>query len=186
MPKVKADVRIVNVVASVITKHGFDLAAIVKAFPHVEYRPEVFPGLCFRLEKPKTATLIFHSGRMVCTGATSVRQSKRAVRKVVRELKAKGIPVRGRPSIEIQNIVASVNLGGNVDIEKGVYVLERCMYEPEQFPGAIYRMADPKVVILIFNTGKLVVTGAKTEEQVYEAAERLQQRLEEEGVIFYE
>ena len=182
--------RIVNVVASVITRHGFDLATIVKAFSHVEYRPEVFPGLCFRLKKPKTGILIFHSGRMVCTGATSIRQSKRAVRKVLRELKAKGIPVRGRPSIEIQNIVASVNLGGSVDIERGVFVLghppHRIMYEPEQFPGAIYRMHDPKVVILIFNTGKLVVTGAKTEEQVYEAVERLQGRLEEEGLIFYE
>jgi len=183
---VKADVRIVNVVASVVSKPGFDLVAIVKSFPHVEYRPKVFPGLCFRLEKPKTATLIFHSGRMVCTGATSMRQAERAVRKVLRELKDKDIPVRGRPSIETQNIVASVNLGGNVDIEKGVYVLERCMYEPEQFPGAVYRMDDPKVVILIFSNGKLVVTGAKTEKQVYEATERLQQRLEEEGVIFYE
>ena len=182
----KADVRIVNVVASVVSKPGFDLAAIVKAFPRVEYRPEVFPGLCFRLEKPETATLIFTSGRMVCTGATSARQAKRAVHKVVRELKAKGIPVRGRPSIEIQNIVASVNLGGKVDQEKAVYILERCMYEPEQFPGAIYRMADPRVVILIFASGKLVVAGAKTEEQVYEATERLQQRREDEGGIFYE
>ena len=186
MPKVKADVSIVNVVASAITKPGFELKAIVVAFPHAVYRPEVFPGLCFRLKKPKTATLIFTSGRMICTGATSVRQAKRAVHKVVRELKAKGIPVRGRPSIEIQNIVASVNLGGKVDQEKAVYILERCMYEPEQFPGAIYRMADPRVVILIFASGKLVVTGAKTEEQVYEAVERLQGRLEEEGLIFYE
>jgi transcription initiation factor TFIID TATA-box-binding protein len=105
---------------------------------------------------------------------------------VVRELKAKGIPVRSKPSIEIQNIVASADLGGKVDQEKAVYILERCMYEPEVFPGAIYRMLELKVVILIFASGKLVVAGAKTEEQVYEATERLQQRLEDEGLIFYE
>ena len=186
MPKVKADVRIVNVVASVTIKHGFDLDAIVKAFPHVEYRRELFPGLCFRLEKPKTATLIFSSGKMICTGATSTGQVERAVHKVVEELRAKGIPVMGRPEIEVVNIVASVDLRGDVDLEEAVYILERCMHEPEQFPGAIYRMRDPKVVILIFASGKLVVTGAKTEEQVYEAVERLQQRLEEERVIFYE
>ena len=185
MSNVKADVRIVNVVASVLTKPGFNLEAKVKAFTHVDYTPEVFPGLCLRLKKPKTATLIFNSGRMVCTGATSTSRSKKAVHKVVRELKAKGIPIMGKPSIQIQNIVASVNLRGDVDLEKAIFLLESTMYEPEQFPGAIYRMRDPKVVILIFAQGKLVITGAKTEKQVYEAVERLQQRLEEERVIFY-
>ena len=183
---IESNIRIQNVVASATMKHGFDLKAIANAFPMAEYRPERFPGLCFRLETPKTATLIFTTEKMVCTGAKSERVARRGVHKVLRELKAKGILVRGRPKITVQNIVVSADLGGRVDVESLVYKLERTMYEPEQFPGAIYRMKEPKVVILIFNNGKLVVTGAKREEQIYRAVEKLQQRLEEEELISYE
>ena len=183
---IEHNIKIHNIVASATMKHGFDLTAIANAFPTAEYRPEQFPGLCFRLKTPKTATLIFTTGKMVCTGAKSERMTRRGIHKVLRELKAKGILVRGRPKITVHNIVASADLGGRVDVESLVYKLERVMYEPEQFPSAIYRMKEPKVVILIFNNGKLVVTGAKKVEQIYRAVEKLQQRLEEEGLIFYE
>ena len=182
----EAEISIVNVVASAALKHTIDLEGIIKSFPTAEYRPEQFPGLVFRLKKPKTATLIFHSGKMVCTGAKSSAQAVKTVDKVVKELKSHGIIIVGRPKTQVQNIVASVSLGGKIDLEKSVYKLGKIMYEPEQFPGLIYRMAQPKVVILIFSTGKLVVTGAKKEQEVYEAVNKLQRRLEEEKIIFYE
>jgi transcription initiation factor TFIID TATA-box-binding protein len=93
--------------------------------------------------------------------------------------------VLGKPEIQIQNIVSSVGLGGRVDLERTTYSLKRTMYEPEQFPGLIYRMDDPKVVILIFATGKLVVTGAKKEPEVSRAVAKLQETLEEKGLITY-
>jgi len=186
MPKVTASVDIENVVASAILTQTIDLFSVVKAFPNVEYRPEQFPGLVFRLKKPKTATLIFSSGKMVCTGAKSENQAKKAVNKVIKELKDNGIVIVGKPEIEIQNIVASANLYGRVDLEKSVYSLGRTMYEPEQFPGLIYRMDEPKVVILLFASGKLVCTGAKNEEAVYEAVKRLQETLEKDALIKYE
>ena len=167
-------------------KHRIDLNAIVRVFPGVEYRPERFPGLVYRLKKPKTATLIFSTGKMVCTGAKSERQARKAVLKVVDELKKDGIVIPGKPEITVQNIVASCGLGGYIDLEKVVYGLKKTMYEPEQFPGLIYRMDDPKVVILIFATGKLVCTGAKKEVQVYIAVKKLQERLEAKGLILYE
>ena len=160
--------------------------AIVKGYPGVEYRPEQFPGLVFRLKRPKTATLIFNSGKMVCTGAKSEKESKRAVMKVVRELKKSGIIIVGKPDLKIQNIVASANLAGLIDLERSAYTLGRTMYEPEQFPGLIYRMDDPKVVILLFASGKLVCTGAKKEENVYEAVTKLHETLELEDLIYYE
>ena len=160
--------------------------AIVKGYPGVEYRPEQFPGLVFRLKRPKTATLIFNSGKMVCTGAKSEKESKRAVMKVVRELKKSGIIIVGKPDLKIQNIVASANLAGLIDLERSAYSLGRTMYEPEQFPGLIYRMDDPKVVILLFASGKLVCTGAKKEENVYEAVTKLHETLELEDLIYYE
>ena len=146
MPRVKAIISIENIVASATLNQNIDLNSVVKAFPSVEYRPQQFPGLVFRLKKPKTATLLFGSGKMVCTGAKSERQAKWAVRKVVRELKNNGIVIRRKPIIEVQNMVASASFGVRIELEKAVYHLGRTMYEPEQFPGLIYRMNEPKVV----------------------------------------
>ncbi len=184
--KGKAFINIENVVASVTLKQRIDLNAIVRVFPGVEYRPERFPGLVYRLKKPKTATLIFSTGKMVCTGAKSERQARKAVFKVVDELKRDGIVILGTPDIMIQNIVASAGLGGHIDLEKAVYGLKKTMYEPEQFPGLIYRMDEPKVVILVFASGKLVCTGAKKEVQVYIAVNKLQEILETKSLISYE
>jgi len=186
IPEVVASIRIENVVTSATLNQRIDLNAVVKGYPGVEYRPEQFPGLVFRLKRPKTATLIFNSGKMVCTGAKSEKESKRAVMKVVSELKKSGIIIVGKPELKIQNIVASVNLAGLIDLERSAYSLGKTMYEPEQFPGLIYRMGVPKVVILLFASGKLVCTGAKHEKDVYEAVTKLHETLELEDLIYYE
>jgi len=186
MPKTKAIINIQNVVAAATLNQKVDLNAVVKSFPGVEYRPEQFPGLVFRLKRPKTATLIFNSGKMVCTGAKSEKESRRAVMKVVKELKKGGIIIIHKPDLKVVNIVASASLGGNVDLEKAVTTLGKTMYEPEQFPGLIYRMDEPKVVILIFASGNLVCTGGKKEQDVYDAVHKLHRILEEQQLIFYE
>jgi transcription initiation factor TFIID TATA-box-binding protein len=139
------------------------------------------------MQKPiKATTLIFSSGKMVCTGSKSERQARRAVMKLVDELNRGGIVILHKPEIQIQNIVSSAGLGGYIDLEKVTYSLKRTMYEPEQFPGLIYRMDDPKVVILIFTSGKLVCTGAKKETEVHRAISKLQETLEEKTLITYE
>jgi len=186
MSKTKAMIRIENVVAAATLNQKIDLSAVVRSFPGVEYRPEQFPGLVFRLKRPKTATLIFNSGKMVCTGAKSAKEAHRAVKKVVKELKKGGIVIISKPELKIVNIVASISLGGIIDLEKAVGLLGKTMYEPEQFPGLIYRMAEPKVVILLFASGKLVCTGAKKEQDVYDAVHKLHIMLEEKQLIFYE
>jgi transcription initiation factor TFIID TATA-box-binding protein len=123
---------------------------------------------------------------MVCTGAKSEKEARRAVMKVIKELKKGGIIIISKPELKIQNIVASASLGGMIDLEKAAYTLGKTMYEPEQFPGLIYRMEGPKVVILLFASGKLVCTGAKKEQDVYDAVQKLHKLLEEQGLIFYE
>ena len=185
MPKTKAIINIQNVVATGTLNQRVDLNAVVKSYPGVEYRPEQFPGLVFRIKRPKTATLIFGSGKMVCTGAKSEKESRRAVMTVVKELKKGGIIIISKPDLKVVNIVASASLGGKVDLE-AVSTLGKTMYEPEQFPGLIYRMDEPKVVILIFASGNLVCTGAKKEQDVYEAVHKLHASLEEQNLIFYE
>jgi transcription initiation factor TFIID TATA-box-binding protein len=186
MPQTEAIITIQNVVASATLNQKVDLGAVAKSYPGVEYRPELFPGLVFRLKRPKTATLIFSTGKMVCTGAKSGKESRRAIMGVVKELKKCGIIILSKPDLKVVNIVASASLGGKVDLEKAVTTLGKAIYEPEQFPGLIYRMDEPKGVILIFATGKLVCTGAKKEQDVYDAVHKLHVMLEEQNLIFYE
>ena len=185
MPQTKAMVSIENVVASASINQRVDLNLITKNFVDVEYHPDRFPGLVFRLKSPKTATLIFSSGKMVCTGARSEEQSRKAVQEVVRRLKKGGIPIKNEAEIVIQNMVASVNLGGKIHLEEAARKLPKSMYEPEQFPGLILRMADPKTVFLVFSSGKLVCTGAKRESEVYRAVNTLHVMLEEKGLMAY-
>lgn len=181
-------VHIQNVVASASFQQRFDLLAIAKAFRNVEYRADVFPGLVFRLKRPKTATLIFSSGKMVCTGAKTEKEAVSAVRKVARELRKGGIPVSGVPEIHVTNIVGTANLGGYIDLDElaSQRVGGSILYEPEQFPALIYRWKDPKVVFLVFSTGKVVCVGAKKEFEIYEAVERFRSMLEEGGFLVKE
>ncbi|MGC8601185.1 MAG: TATA-box-binding protein [Thermoprotei archaeon] len=176
-------IRIENVVASVSLRETIDLYQIARAIPGVDYDPKRFPGLLFRLSKPKTATLIFSSGKMVCTGAKSSAGVYEAVDEIVKTLREKGIEIKGKPEVYIQNVVASANLMSEVNLEKAGLQLENVLYEPEQFSGLIYRMNDPKVVLLIFGSGKMVCTGARSEEDVYRAVEKIYKRLKEIGVL---
>ena len=180
----KYDIVVQNVVATASIGTKMDLVAIFKTFKDTEYRPQKFPGLVFRLKKPKTATLIFSTGKMVCTGAKSEKLARTAVRKVVKLLKKEGFLIEKTPDIVVQNMVSSAYIGGKIDLEAATDILENIMYEPEQFPGAIYRMADPKVVLLLFTTGKLVVTGARNEEQIHVAVEKIHGILLEHDLIF--
>lgn len=179
------DVTIENVVASASLDQKIDLLAILKSFKNVEYKPKQFPGLVFRLKRPKTATLIFTSGKMVCTGAKSEKLARSAINKVVRQLKDNGIIILNRPRIEIQNMVASGNLQKRIDLETAADLLDNVMYEPEQFPGRIYRMRDPKTVLLLFASGKLVCTGAKSENMVHESVSRIYEVLDDYELFLY-
>ncbi|MEM1525380.1 MAG: TATA-box-binding protein [Nitrososphaerales archaeon] len=185
MPQTKPIISIENVVASATVNQPIDLTQITRSFPDVEYHPDQFPGLVFRLKAPKTATLIFSSGKMVCTGAKSEEQAIKAVKTVVQKLKRGNVEIYNEPQIEIQNIVASASLGGKVHLEEAAKQLPRSMYEPEQFPGLIHRMTDPKTVILLFASGKLVCTGAKKEVEVYKAVNNLHNLLEQKGLMIY-
>ena len=186
MAVTKPIIEIVNVVASASVDQKLDLYEITKKFPDTEYHPEQFPGLVFRLKIPKTATLIFSTGKMVCTGSKSEELAVKAVNIVVKKLRKGGIKIKKEAVVTVQNIVSSINLGGKVHLEKAARSLPRSMYEPEQFPGLIHRMLDPKTVILVFASGKLVCTGAKTESDVYRSVHSLHNLLEEKDLMMYD
>ena len=186
MPQSKPIINIVNVVASATIDQRLDLKDITKKFPEIEWNPELFPGAIFRLKNPKTATLLFSTGKMVCTGSKSEEMARKAVKKVVQKLRSGGIKIKKDAEVTIQNIVSSINLGGRVHLEQAARTLPRSMYEPEQFPGLIHRMLDPKTVILIFSSGKLVCVGARNEKDVHRAVHNLHSLLEEKNLMIYD
>ena len=123
---------------------------------------------------------------MVCTGAKSEELAIKAVNTVVQKLRKGKIKIKKDAVITVQNIVAAINLGGKIHLEKAAKTLPRSMYEPEQFPGLIHRMLEPKTVILLFASGKLVCTGAKKESDVYRSVHNLHALLEEKNLMIYD
>jgi len=176
--------RIENIVATVNLGVDLDLERLAERLPAAEYNPEQFPGLILRLQRPKISALVFRTGKMVCTGAKSENELRRAVKELVRLLNEHGAGVPSSPDIQVQNIVASGNLHAEVDIERSALMLENSMYEPEQFPGLIFRMVEPKVVLLIFSSGKIVCTGAKREGQVKDAVNKIHEVLKGIGALY--
>ncbi len=177
------DYKIENVVGTVVVEitEKVDLNLIARKLPDVEYNPERFPGLVMRIEKPRATILIFSTGKMVITGLRKASESGKVVQKVIKNIKKAGIDVKN-PVITIQNIVASGDLHTNIDLNMAAIVMEYAMYEPEVFPGLIYRMQDPKTVFLIFSTGRIVCTGAKNKSVVREAVLKLNKEVRELGI----
>jgi len=177
------DYKIENVVATVVVEitEKIDLNIIARKHADVEYNPERFPGLVMRIEKPKATILIFSTGKMVVTGLRKASEAGRVVEKVVKNIQKAGIKV-SNPEITIQNIVASGDLHTNIDLNMAAIIMEYAMYEPEVFPGLIYRMQEPKTVFLIFSTGRIVCTGAKKKEIVREAVKKLNKEVRDLGV----
>ena len=134
-----------------------------------------------RIEKPKATILIFSTGKMVVTGLRKASMAPKVVERVVKNIRKAGIKV-SNPEITIQNIVASGDLHTNIDLNMAAVVMDFAMYEPEVFPGLIYRMPDPKTVFLIFSTGRIVCTGAKEKKIVRDAVLKLNQHVRELGI----
>jgi len=172
-------IKIENVVASTGIGREINLKQVTLELEGADYDPEQFPGLVYRTKDPKTAALIFRSGKIVCTGAKSIDDVYRGLENVFQSLRNIGIDVKGTPEIKVQNIVASGDLHSALNLNAIAIGLglENIEYEPEQFPGLVYRLSDPKVVVLLFGTGKLVVTGGRKPEDAVNAVDRIVEEL---------
>ena len=171
-------------VASASLGTELDLQALAVSLDGADYEPEQFPGLIYRLKEPKTATLLFRSGKVVCTGAKSLDQVKLAIDKVTTQIRKAGISLDSEPKIEVQNIVASSDLGQKINLNVIAITLglERVEYEPK-FPGLVYRLDKPKVVLLLFGSGKLVCTGARRPQDVEAAVDKITEELKAAGLL---
>jgi transcription initiation factor TFIID TATA-box-binding protein len=168
-------IEIVNVVASTGIGQEINLKQATLALEGADYDPKRFPGLVYRTKDPKTAALLFRSGKIVCTGAKSIDDVYKGLENVFQSLRNIGIDVKGTPEIKVQNIVASADLHSVLNLNAIAIGLglENIEYEP----GLVYRLSEPKVVVLLFGSGKLVVTGGRVPEDAANAVDRIVKEL---------
>ena len=173
-----------NVVVSSGIGQELDLQSLAMDLAGADYDPEQFPGLVYRSDDPRATTLIFRSGKLVCTGAKSIDGAETAVENVIERLEELNINVETEP-ITVQNVVSSGDLdkGLNLNAIAIGLGLENVEYEPEQFPGLVYRLDDPKSVVLLFGSGKCVITGTKSEEAAIHALDQIADRLDTLGLL---
>jgi len=170
-------VNIENIVASTNFFEKVPLDDLVEVSENVEYEPEQFPGAVYRIEGMHVTSLIFSSGKIICTGANTKEMLEKAMEKTKSLIRKVGVKVPSKTEIKIENIVASTKFPKRIDLDKLVYELETAEYEPEQFPGLVYR--DPKynVVFLVFDSGKIICTGGKDVDEVKEAIDKFYKTL---------
>jgi len=156
---------IVNLVASGTLNATLDLYNLAVSIPNIEYEPEQFPGAILKLQEPKVSMLLFKNGKVICSGASNEKQIAQGIRKaskLIHEIQ-KEVKVQRKVTYQVVNLVATANLDMPLDLFQVAMKLENVEYEPEQFPGAILRIDEPKMTFLLFKNGKMICAGAKKE-----------------------
>jgi len=171
--KPEDSLKVQNIVATTSLEKEVSLSKLARTQPNTEYNPETFPGLVLRIKKPKSAVLVFSSGNLVCTGVKSIAQVREVIDQVIKQLKKIGVHVTIKPKINVQNIVASGSINLDLNLNTLSLELENTEYEPEQFPGLVYKLTDPTATFLLFSNGKLVCTGTKNKDQLEESMKQL-------------
>ena len=171
--KAKKQIEVVNIVVSTALEHDIPLEKMAATLSNTEYNPEQFPGLVIRIKDPKTSALIFSSGKVVCTGARTMENVALAIQKIIKSLEKINVKITIKPEIKIQNIVASGSVGLDLNLNVLAMKLENTEYEPEQFPGLVYKLPEAKATFLLFSNGKVVCTGTKSEAEVHIALDKL-------------
>ncbi|KAG0421995.1 hypothetical protein HPB47_002138, partial [Ixodes persulcatus] len=177
-PRHCSSVAVENIVATVNLCCRLDLRRIALMARNAEYNPRRFAAVIMRIREPRTTALLFNSGKVVCTGAKSEFHSRVAARKFARITQKLGFDAQFS-DFKIQNIVASADVGFLIKLEAlALNHPQFSCYEPELFPGLVYRMVRPSVLLLVFVSGKVVLTGAKVRHQLYQAFDNIYPILE--------
>eukprot|EP01147_Barroeca_monosierra_P005690 gene5690-8984_t len=165
---------IVNLVATVNLGCLLDLKHIALHARNAEYSPKRFAAVIMRIRAPQTTALVFSTGKMICTGARSIESAYAGARKFAKIIKKLGFTEIKFREFAVQNMVAKCDVRFPIRLE-AVQAHHQIFstYEPELFPGLIFRMADPRVVVLIFVSGKVVITGAKKQEDIQQAFDNI-------------
>ncbi len=168
-----SSLKVQNIVATTSLGKPISLTKLARTQSNTEYNPETFPGLILRVKKPKSAVLVFTSGNLVCTGTKSIQQVKQVIDIVIKQLRKINVKITDKPKINVQNIVASGSINLMLNLNLLALELENTEYEPEQFPGLVYKLEEPTATFLLFSNGKLVCTGTKNKQQLDDSMKQL-------------
>jgi len=168
-----SEIKIQNIVVSTSLEHDIPLVKLAETLPNTEYNPEQFPGLVMRIKDPKTSALIFSSGKVVCTGAKSLTKVKESLQKIIKNLAKIKIRIKVKPKINVQNMVASGDIKMDLNLNSLALKLPNTEYEPEQFPGLVFKLQGTRATFLLFSNGKIVCTGTRSEIALKEAVDKL-------------
>jgi len=171
--KKTSEYKIQNIVATTSLEKPVPLTKLARTQPNTEYNPETFPGLVLRIKEPKSAVLVFSSGNLVCTGTKSLSQVRKVIDEVIKQLKKVNVKITIVPKITVQNIVASGTINLQLNLNYLALEMENTEYEPEQFPGLVYKLEDSNATFLLFSNGKLVCTGTKNKQQLEDSMTQL-------------
>jgi len=172
--------KIENIVGSGAMADAIDLEAISNTIEHCELNISKFPGAVYRMPNPKSAALIFSSGKIVLTGIHNPHDLVIGIHNIRNTLKAAGVDTYEVPQVEVTNIVCSYSLGTRLNLVKIMMtfidygIVE---YEPEVFPGLVFRIPDPKIVFLLFTSGKVIITGGRTMEDIQKGLEIFKEKI---------
>ena len=183
--RLNSRIAIQNVVINGFFSEKIDLNRAHAVLENSKYDHERFPGLVYRLDDPPATALLFRNGTFICTGVKSEKVGRRAVDKLLQVLQEKGLVSPDcMYEFQVRNIVASVTIeNAAIDIKQLLKEFDGANYEPERFPAAIYHMKDPDVSFLVFSNGRLICSGAKDEDILVEAVDKLCRTLQEKGVM---
>jgi len=173
--------KIENIVASGRIADALDIEYLSGVLDGCVLNRKKFPGAVYHMKDPEIALLLFSSGKVVMTGISNRNEFEEGVSAVIRQLQHHGVETLASPDVSISNMVCSYDSGDFINLNKVVLTLshESVEYEPEQFPGLVYRIADPKVVALLFSSGKCIITGAKNLDDVKVSIDYLKERLQQ-------
>lgn len=176
--EIRSTVSVENVVTSATLDSELSLDNLATDLPSAEYNVDQFPGIIYRSNNPRGTMLIFRSGKLVCTGSESLDVANDVYEHFLTELDDLGVD-HDSPEMFVQNIVGTADLQHllNLNAISIGLGLEKTEYEPEQFPGLVYRVDDPDVVVLLFGSGRMVVTGASDSDEIYAAVDRVYSEL---------
>jgi transcription initiation factor TFIID TATA-box-binding protein len=119
----------------------------------------------------------------VCTGCRNISDVRLVFEKVADLIAKSGVVLPKDYKVQVENIVASAKLDGTLDLDRIAFNLDNSEYEPEQFPGLVYRMKDPKVAFLLFGSGKVICAGARNVKDIGIAVARVSKKLKSIGAI---
>jgi len=188
----RPEIKVQNIVAAFTLEKGLDLEKIRVSFAKecffetLQDKRYTFRVVALRIRKPRITLLVYRTGKVVCTGAKTIKDAKQSADYFINRLRKLGFTATKKLEARIQNIVATADLKIPVDMEKLLDCFHsekqfRAMYEPEQFPAAIVRFPVTQgaiATILLFSNGKVVCVGLTTLEQVNEAICQINSKLE--------